>query len=267
MPSIAKQTGGASNPDHARLLSHIASRPRNFMIIAQARSGSTFLTELLNRQDDITCHGEVFSRVWIDRLVPPPGRQPLSTACIREMLPSRNSDPQGFMSNHVMRFPSQATGFKIIYDDFIDPRFQDALIRYAKANEVRIVHLRRRNHLAAFVSRARMSRFGIRHSDRPLGKNGDVQTGRIKVCSRELKRYTARQSALAAHIDATFPHALQLTYESLRDDFPRLLNHLAVDPDRPFYAPLRKLAPPDLSEVIENYAELRVFDRPPQPVW
>ncbi|WBU59760.1 hypothetical protein [Paracoccus albus] len=166
-----------------------------------------------------------------------------------------------------MTFPSRTTGFKIIYDDFIDPRFQDALIAYANENEVRTIHLRRLNHLAAFASRARMTRFGIRHSDRPFGKNGEVQTGSIKVCPRELKRYIARQSVLAAHIDATFPDALQLEYENLREDFPLLLDHLAIDPSRPFHAPLRKLAPPDLSDVIENYAELREFDHPAQPAW
>lgn len=267
MPPIAKQMRGAANPDHTRPPPDSVSRPGNFMIIAQARSGSTLLCELLNRQDDITCHGEVFSRVWIDRLIPPPGGHPLSAANIREMLPGRDTDPLCFMSTHVMTFAGQATGFKIIYDDFIDPRFQDALVRYANANDVRIIHLRRRNHLAAFVSRARMMRFGIRHSDRPFGKNGEVQTASIKVCPRELQRYIARQSALAAHIDATFPQALQLTYEGLREDFPRLLNHLAVSSNRPFAAPLRKLSPSDLSDVIENYAELREFDHPAQPVW
>ena len=39
-----------------------------FVIIAQARSGSTLLVEALNCQPHILCHGEVLSRKWIQKL-------------------------------------------------------------------------------------------------------------------------------------------------------------------------------------------------------
>ena len=153
-----------------------------FMIIAQARSGSTFLREVLNAQPDITCHGEVFSRIWIDRLHPRPDIAPLDADQIRALLPLRDADPLAFMAEHIMAFPGSATGFKIIYDDFIDARFRDKLTAHALENDFEIIHLRRNNHLAAFVSRARMTRFGIGHSDRPQRRaeaepGGDPQRG------------------------------------------------------------------------------------------
>ena len=92
-----------------------------FMIVAQARSGSTLLREALNAEPDIVCHGETFSRVWIDRIVPRPGEEAPTPDEIRAMLPGRDTDPLQFMAERVMPFPGKVTGFKIIYDDFIDP--------------------------------------------------------------------------------------------------------------------------------------------------
>lgn len=238
-----------------------------FMIIAQARSGSTFLREVLNAQPDITCHGEVFSRIWIDRLHPRPDIAPLDADQIRALLPLRDADPLAFMAKHIMAFPGSATGFKIIYDDFIDARFRDKLTAHALENDFEIIHLRRNNHLAAFVSRARMTRFGIGHSDRPQRRAEAEPPTRITVDEAELKRYITRQAFLADQVDQLFPDALQVRYETLRDDFPRILSRLGLPGGREFAGPLRKMAPENLAEVIENYDQLRQYDSPSQPLW
>ncbi|MDO5642260.1 MAG: hypothetical protein Q4G26_07735 [Paracoccus sp. (in: a-proteobacteria)] len=252
----------ASN-DHAMPMTGAGTR---FMIVAQARSGSTFLRELLNAQPDITCHGEVFSRAWIDRLCHRPGQPATSAEDIRALLPARDADPLAFMASHVMAFDSAAVGFKIISEDLIDPRFWDALTGYAQDHGLRVIHLRRLNDLAALASRKRMGRFGISHSDRAHHPDQDAQA-RLVITGGELKRYRERQAMLAGRVDAAFPGALQARYETLADDFPGILAALGLPGPRPFTAPLRKMAPPDLADLIENYPELRRFDRPPQPVW
>lgn len=238
-----------------------------FMVVAQARSGSTFLCELLNRQRDVTCHGEVFSRIWIDRLQAQSGQPPLKSDQLRALLPLRDADPLRFMQTYVMAFPGSVTGFKIVYDDFLDQRFCQELTFYARRERLRIIHLRRLNDLAALVSRNRMSRFGIRHSDRPTGTKSCEKAPKISVPPSELARYAKRQASLAAQIDGLFPDALQVRYENLNRDFPRILDHLGLSSSRPFVAPLRKLAPVNLADVVENYAELAGYDRPEQPNW
>lgn len=241
--------------------------PVRFMIVAQARSGSTLLRELLNGQHDITCHGEVFSRVWIDRLVPHPGSPRPTPDQIRAHLPARDADPLHFMTEYVMSFASAAVGFKIIYDDFIDDRFLLPLISYAKQNQLRIVHLRRLNPVAALASRTRMSRFGIAHSDMAQRPNTRPPPEKILIKPNELARYIARQGMLAQRIDAIFPDALQARYETLREDYPRILAHFGLPCDRPFHAPLRKLAPRQMHEIIQNYDEIGQYDQPEQPIW
>lgn len=47
-----------------------------FCVISQARSGSTLLREALHSHPDIVCHGEVLSRVWINKLILKDGTSP-----------------------------------------------------------------------------------------------------------------------------------------------------------------------------------------------
>lgn len=238
-----------------------------FMIVAQARSGSTVLREALNAEPDIICHGEAFSRVWIDRLVPRPGSAALDGTQIRALLPGRDADPLRFMADYVMPFPGMVTGFKIIYDDLIDPRFLDKLTGYARQNGLRIIHLRRLNPVAALASRTRMSRFGLAHSDMARRRPDAPAPEAFAIPLPELQQYIRRQQALADRVDGLFPDALQIRYESLGADYPRVLAHLGLSGERPFIAPLRKMAPQDLASVIQNYDEIRDYDRPAQPLW
>lgn len=241
--------------------------PARFMIIAQARSGSTFLRELLNAQPGVVCHGEVFSRVWIDRMVPRPGHEALTEQEIRALLPRRDADPVGVMNEYFLDFPGQVAGFKVIYEDFLDPRFDEALTLFARQSGMKIIHLWRQNRLAGLVSRLRMSRFGLRHSDVPRHEDGTETPRLITVDRAELDRYVRHHDLQAQRIDERFPDALQVRYETLRDDFPRIMAHIGLPGQGNFASPLRKLAAQDLSEIIENHAELREFDYPPQPVW
>ena len=238
-----------------------------FMIVAQARSGSTLLREALNAEPDIVCHGEAFSRVWIDRMVPRPDQDVLTADQIRAMLPCRDADPLQFMAERVMPFPGMVTGFKIIYDDFIDPRFQDKLTGYAHQNGLRIIHLRRLNPVAALASRTRMFRFGLGHSDRPQRKADAAEAEKITIPPRELDQYMRRQNRLAEQIDGLFPDAFQARYETLGTDYPHILAHLGLPGARHFIAPLSKMAPPSLANVIENYDEIASYDTPAQPLW
>ena len=241
--------------------------PVRFMIVAQARSGSTLLREALNDESDITCHGDVFSRVWIDRLVPRPNTRRPTPDQIRAQLPARDADPLRFMAEYVMPFTGAAVGFKIIYDDFVDNRFLHPLSSYARQNRMRIVHLRRLNPVAALASRTRMSRFGIAHSDMAQRPGTRPPPEKILIKPNELARYIERQKMLAQRIDAIFPDALQARYETLRDDYPRILAHLGLPDGRPFHAPLRKMAPRHMRDIIQNYDEIGQYDQPEQPNW
>ena len=90
---------------------------------------------------------------------------------------------------------------------------------------------------------------------------------KILIKPNELARYIERQKMLAQRIDAIFPDALQARYETLRDDYPRILAHLGLPDGRPFHAPLRKMAPRHMRDIIQNYDEIGQYDQPEQPNW
>lgn len=245
----------------------LQDKHKNFVIIAQARSGSTFLREILNLQPEITCHGEIFSRAWINKLIPPPGHPPVPPEKIRELMPVRDADPLRFLSDRIMVFPGQTTGFKIIYEDFMRDEFADIMVDHIHKTGMKVIHLRRLNMLAAFTSRMRMTRFGIRHSDAPQTAEEASVPSCVTVTQGAFNRYIQRQNLFAEKIDAYFPDALQTKYETLREDFPHILACLGIAEEREFVPALRKMAPENLAEVIENYSQVAVHDHPPQPRW
>lgn len=257
IPQQAAETG-KSVPDPA---------PRRFMILAQARSGSTFLREALNLQPEIVCHGEVFSRVWISRLEPAAGDIPASADDIRRIMPERDADPLRFLDQRVFVFPGQSTGFKIIYEDFFHDGLAETLAAHARQQAFRIYHLRRLNPVAALASRMRMARYKLSHSDAPGAQHDPEAVGKLTMSPVALDRYIAWQDGLAASVDGLFPDAMQIRYETLAQDFQRMLADLGISGTRPFGSALRKMTPQNLADVIENYDDVALRDHPAQPIW
>lgn len=252
-----------------RWLKHDADpiRPARFMIVAQARSGSTFLRETLNAQPDVTCHGEILSRAWINKLVPAHDSKPRTREQTADMQTARDDDPIGFLQTHVLDFPAQTVGFKIIYEDFFHLGLDRMLQPWATENGVRVIHLRRLNPVAAFASRLRMQKYRISHSDAAGRPDGGSSAQKVHITPDDLSQFIDRQTRQGAQVDALFPAALRIEYENLAADYPLILSHLGLDGDRAFASPLRKMTPLSLADVIENYPEIADFDHPEQPVW
>ncbi|SDE42141.1 hypothetical protein SAMN05421538_106192 [Paracoccus isoporae] len=237
------------------------------MILAQARSGSTFLREALNDQPEIVCHGEVFSRVWISRMEPQAGAEPAPAEEIRRIMPERDADPLRFLQDHIYAFPGQITGFKVIYEDFFHDGLSEILADHARTRGLRIYHLRRLNPVAALASRMRMARYQLSHSDAPGAQQDPNTVGKLKMEPAALARYTSWQNDLASRVDALFPDAMQIRYETLAQDFPRILADLGLPDRRAFGSALRKMTPQNLEDAIENYGDVAAYDHPAQPIW
>lgn len=230
-----------------------------FVIIAQARSGSTLLRYALHAHPDVVCHGEVLSPAWINRLVPRGQKATDQTprAEVERLMVDRARDINGFMQRHVYGgFSGRTVGFKIVYADLFKPRpLAHAALAYLIARPMTVIHLYRANTLAAFVSRQRMKEFGVSHSNEGAWRDLPY----LIIARDELVEYAAEQASFRARTDALFPHALKVRYEDLRDTFPAILRHLGVSP-APFVEGLQKLAPDDLRDVVANYDEVSDFD-------
>lgn len=238
-----------------------------FVIIAQARSGSTLLRHALNAHPDITCHGEILSRAWINGLIPPHAqtsddvrRHKTARQTVLEMMPERNQDPASFIREHVFDIAVKPiTGFKIVYEDlFHDSDYARQVLTFLRQSKPVIIHLTRLNPLAAFASRKRMTELRIRHSDvsDPSAEQPRIDTKRTDIVS-----FILRQTALRAQVDNIFPLAIHLSYEHLRQQFPNLLARLGATP-APFTEKLRKLGSPDLRDLINNYDAVADLDAP-----
>lgn len=116
-----------------------------FVIIASPRTGSTHLTSLLNEQDDIACHGEIFHPKKVFVRWPKQEKAPEAMATLMKL---REQDPQRFL-DHISANSGDSTniGFKIFAghnDAFLETLIAD--------NAVRKIVLWRSNLLASYSS-------------------------------------------------------------------------------------------------------------------
>ncbi|MDO5529718.1 MAG: hypothetical protein Q4F71_09975 [Paracoccus sp. (in: a-proteobacteria)] len=237
------------------------------MIIAEARSGSTYLRQAINNQPGAVCHDEIFSRTGINKMVSQPGMLPYTRPLLRRLREKRDRDRRAFLVEDALYFPNTVAGFKVVYDDFFSDGLDEFLTDFVNETGMRVVHLARLNALATVASRVRMQRYQINHSDHPRASPEWRNVEKVEIKPARVARYIKKRDSFAARVDDLFPGALQVKYENLEDDFPKVLRHIELPETGKFSSNLRKIAPRSLSEIISNYPDVAKYDSPPQPSW
>ncbi|MFT6955209.1 MAG: hypothetical protein ACJAYC_000202 [Halieaceae bacterium] len=233
----------------------------NFIVFAQARSGSTLLRKSLHSETEVICHGEVLSRKWINGLVPvnEPKAFRSSEAFTRKLMDTRDSNLEAFLDSYIFNFGDQSIGFKIVYEDFFLGPHKDAIVSYIQSRQLKVIHLRRLNFLAALTSRKRMAKFGISHSDSTI-KSEIPQ--KFNIPEKEVRNYIIRQIGFTNDLDYQFPDSLKIDYEGLTEQYDSVLSHLGISRPGDLKITLEKVTPSDLSEVVGNYSEVSHYDAP-----
>lgn len=236
--------------------SSIVGSTIKFVVIAQARSGSTLLRKALHSNPEVVCHGEVLSRKWINGLVPKNNHseERSSRHIVEKLLPNRNDNPSEFLDHYIYDFPEKATGFKLIYEDFFLADWKNELQNYIERNNIIVFHLVRLNQLAAFVSRKRMALYNVSHSNDPVEKHP-----RIEVRPDEIERYFTQQSLFRNRIDSLFPSTQPIFYEHIEAGYNVVLESLDIK-WLPMQYKLAKLNSISLEESILNYSEIKHYD-------
>jgi len=250
-----------------------------FVIVSNARTGSTMLVDALNSHPRVRCFREIFNRLRPEIDYAVPGYDGTN----RDHINQRYLDPAAFLRAQVYG-PEAATmdaiGFKVHYGHF--EGFPKLLGVLQEDTGIRVIHLVRRNALRALVSLRLAETTGewarFRRTEMTVG--GAVRSGRrrlraaavrfglrkgsapsVRLSPEECVSYFEETSSLAAEYAASFAShtVLNVTYEELlemRDVvFEATLDFLGVE-RAPLQTTLERQRPEPLRVLIENYDEI-----------
>jgi hypothetical protein len=239
-------------------------KPTRFAIVGVQRTGTTWIRTTLNDHPAILALGEVFLyshgrfpfrrragadvehsyRKFLDDSLARKFRHHAGRAgLVREYLDHLYSRP-GF----------EAIGFKLMRtqcDQF--PMVVDFLLQ----EDVRIIHVVRRNVLKTLISRETARQRKLFHA------KGSVPVAKITLDIASLRSALDRISDDNAYWTRIFGRSayLQLSYEGFVTDknteLHRIYEFLCVVPDHEVSSNLVKINPDDLSEVVSNFPEVR----------
>lgn len=213
------------------------NRPRKFLIIGRARSGTTLLTKMLNAHSQIHCDLEV--------------------------LKSRVMMPHLFLNNLAAKSRAQVYGAKFLSYQMVqiyrmrDPR---PFLRALAADGFTLIHLHR-GSFEQTLSLAVAQKRAHFHSD----TGTQAPSGRIRLDPDNFSARIAWAEALLAYERAALAEIdhLEICYErdlatpeSQIATVERLCGQLGVAPEK-FEIPLKKILPSDPERILENYDEIR----------
>jgi LPS sulfotransferase NodH len=237
--------------------------PTHFVIVGAPRTGSTLLVKTLNSIAGIRCHGELLGedqvRGFEDGVDLVSISQKEREERVQRLLLARNSDPTGFI-RRAIDTGGTATGFKALYNAFLNPRWHEVVSSLCRAGNTRFIHLKRTNSLRRFVSEQVLLQGGPNHS----GAGGRSETP-IKV-EIDIDMFLNRDSELeaqAAQLEKLLSdqQVLEISYEALSAETASTVGHvcefLGVDVDPSEIKPaLSKVGATDLKNTVSNYQQL-----------
>lgn len=231
-----------------------------FVVFTTQRNGSTWVMSVLNGLDGVSAQGELF----LPRPRSPEKRWDSGFAQPRYVESRRRHGSVRPLS--VFRYLSAlyrgdgAVGFKLMYSQL---RRYPEILPYLMRNQIRVVHLVRRNHLDVLISFAVKREIGKAHILSPEDRPSDV---RVELDTRslvrdlrklELKHKIGRKVLRLGRLEH-----IEVAYEDLVADparFDEVLEFLAVPHEKGLpQSNILKSRTGGQREVVANYDEVRV---------
>ena len=220
-----------------------ASKIENqFIVISQQRSGSRFLTSLLDGHKNIRCGNEELLQWTKDH-----GGDPDNAANGKDLTGSTVKDYAAEMEAIMQRLPLEPTegspegsptthvGFKIMYDQGI-LHFGEELFQHLDDSGVKIIHLVRKNKLLQYVSKDSNNQDkGVEgHNAHPTTEEEAAQLrdvtvdGKVKKIIKFLREKAGETKAATDLLDAHFGPEGYLTiyYEDLDENNQREMDRI-----------------------------------------
>lgn len=236
---------------------------KKFVIVGAPRTGSTLLVKTLNSLDTICCHGELLAPNHVRGYEDGAALIYMSKAAresrMQRLLQERDEDPVGFI-DRALDTSAARTGFKVLYNAFLNPRWNNVIGHLQSLEDIRFIHLTRENALRRFISEQISGHGGPIHSaaggksQAPVSIHVDID-----LFLRRSSELAAQASALSALLSQH--HVLETNYESLAADTPaaiaQVCHFLGLDTASSDIKPaLKKVGAKDLKDSVSNYREL-----------
>lgn len=228
---------------------------QKFIIMGMPRSGSNFLASSLRSLRNVITYGELFneqSRKRRDILWDMPGYKTTEKA-----LQLRDDDPIGFLESTVFkRMPHyvQAVGFKLFYHH-ADQNWE-CVWPYLKQQDLKVLHLKRRNYLKVLLSMS----VAMRTKQFVSLNNKRRRQEPIALDYAECLHWFEMTKAWETKFSTYFNDSLVLEYEDLvkhyRQNMRNIQEYLNVRVGEA-YSPLKKQSQLPLNKAITNFAELK----------
>lgn len=241
------------------------NKTKRFIVLAGARSGSTFLKNMLKSHPSVVCFGEVFNQSKIQWDMHDFNKR-YNTPEIKQ---ARDANLTGF-ADYVFDLASetgaQCAGFKLLYRHFGYSPAHKMLIPYLHENEdIQIIHLKRHNSFKRFcslqIANKRVSMGKTMNAYRP----DDVEEKMsIEVNPENCLTYLKKSALNAAKYDGLFANRSihQVSYEELAANTSKvmagILHFLDLKP-APLTINTHKVRKQPISEVVTNYDEVAAF--------
>lgn len=247
---------------------HSTEAPVRFVMIGTARSGSTMLSSLINSHSRAIAYGELFrdeDAIGWDL--------PQLDAKDPERLPLFRRDPVRFLKTMVYRQRdggTEAIGFKLFYYHARNKPFASVWDWLRRDRTIRVIHIRRLNALAQYLSLERAKRTGCWVEVRKKGVKGVLAQGDAQRrapdpllldpddCARHIEWLREQEQRIDA-LFAAHP-LLQVSYEDLAADLPREAARIQAFlglPEETLSVRTSRQSSAPLHEAIANFAELR----------
>ncbi len=228
---------------------------KKFIIVSSQRTGSSFLRTLLDSHPKICCVAEL-----LDAKKSVPFNNYIGDSVVKKIsyLAFRKQLLYDFLNNFYCSSGTfEAVGFKLMYShtSFIPYKFP-MVLSYVKENNIAVIHLTRQNILKTYISRLNAQKTRIYHSKEQV-KVQKIHLP-VKGLLKQLKSLHEEQVRWEKRL-AKF-NTLAVKYETFtaarKDQEKRVLNFLGVDSSIALSSELKKIVPPGLDNIIENYDEV-----------
>ncbi|MCF7861535.1 sulfotransferase [Candidatus Woesearchaeota archaeon] len=230
---------------------------QRYILISPSRGGSWFLISLLSSHNDIISLGEVFHEDEIAFDHPDFNSN-------NKMVLLRNSDREGFLKKEVFKRYTQnikAVGFKFLYYQLNFPEHVELNRYLKKEKDIKIIHLKRENHLNRLISFKIAEKTGQWRS-KSLNDVKKISKVCFSLDDDECRDFFIQGEQDEIRFDNMFKHheVLNLNYEDLvkfqTGKCSEILKFLGVD-DKALSTKYFKQNLRSQSDVILNYDKLK----------